>query len=396
MSIRFNCDCGKVLQAQEENAGKRTKCPACGALLTIPDVDDAVQASPKPAPPTPVQGRSTPRRRAAEDEEEDRDDRDEEEPEARRPKKAQSASSGKALAALLLGIGSFCAWFLTGIPALILGLLSLRDISQSKGQLTGKGMAIIGLILAALNTFLICPAGAFGIWWATSKAGSAIGDAQNRMVTTNNMKQLGLAMFGYADQHNGSLPAAGMPAPNTPPNQPGTPLLSWRVYMLPYLEQENLFRQFRLNEPWDSPHNKNLIAQMPKVFETPGRTTPQAGMTYFQVITTPQQPGGQRNPAESAPFGGTVRPRIPASFMDGTSNTILIVEAANPVIWTKPDDVIYQAGGPMPTFGDPTKDYFIVCLADASARSINRKSISERTLRNAITPADGQLLGPDW
>ena len=70
------------------------------------------------------------------------------------------------------------------------------------------------------------------------------------------------------------------------------------------------------------------------------------------------------------------------------------VEAAEPVPWTRPQDIVWD-GGPLPRFGDSSKDSFLVLLGNASVRSIPR-SMKETTLRNAITPADGQVLGPDW
>jgi hypothetical protein len=115
-------------------------------------------------------------------------------------------------------------------------------------------------------------------------------------------------------------------------------------------------------------------------------------MTYYQVITAP--PGSPMDPSKSPLFGGPQPPSIPMSFPDGTSNTILIVEAAEPVTWTKPDDVVWY-GGPLPKFGDVSKPTFLVVLGDGSVRAI-RRTINETTLRNAITPMDGNPLGLDW
>src|SRR5205814_7143349 len=109
----------------------------------------------------------------------------------------------------------------------------------------------------------------------------------------------------------------------------GKPLLSWRVAILPYIEQDQLYKQFKLDEPWDSDHNKKLLDKMPKTFEIP-EAKAKPGHTFYQVFTGPET---------VFPLDATKKLRFPASFTDGTSNTLAIVEAANPVPWTKPEDI---------------------------------------------------------
>jgi hypothetical protein len=86
---------------------------------------------------------------------------------------------------------------------------------------------------------------------------------------------------------------------------------------------------------------------------------------------------------------------MPASFADGTANTFLIVEAGDPVLWTKPDDIPYASKAPLPKLGGIFKEGFSAALADGSVRFVKR-SVSEKTIRAAITPAGGELLGADW
>ncbi len=81
----------------------------------------------------------------------------------------------------------------------------------------------------------------------------------------NNLKQIGLAMHNYESTF-GTFPPAYIADKAT-----GKPLLSWRVAILPFLEQDALYKQFHLDEPWDSAHNKTLIARMPPVYRSPGR-----------------------------------------------------------------------------------------------------------------------------
>jgi Protein of unknown function (DUF1559) len=116
------------------------------------------------------------------------------------------------------------------------------------------------------------------------------------------------------------------------------PLLSWRVALLPYLGREELFRQFRLDEPWDSPHNLALADQMPDVYGLPWlvdyRELP--NLTCFQVFVGP-----------GAAFEGSTGISS-RDFADGVSNTILVGTAEQPVLWTKPVDLEFRADGPLP------------------------------------------------
>jgi RNA polymerase sigma factor (sigma-70 family) len=83
-----------------------------------------------------------------------------------------------------------------------------------------------------------------------------------RARSMNNLKQILLAMHNYHDA-NGNMP-------HDITDKDGKPMLSWRVAILPYIEQDNLFKQFKLDEPWDSDHNKKLLALMPSTYRTPG------------------------------------------------------------------------------------------------------------------------------
>jgi len=148
-------------------------------------------------------------------------------------------------------------------------------------------------------------------------------EAARRTQCVNNLKQFGLAMHNYLSAH-GSFPPAYVSGKD------GKPLLSWRVLILPFIEQEALFKEFHLDEAWDSPHNKALIPRMPRVFTCPSASKALAaeGKTAYLV---------PRGPATI--FPGAVGVKI-KEITDGTSNTILVVDAGDDlaVIWTKPDD----------------------------------------------------------
>jgi len=80
---------------------------------------------------------------------------------------------------------------------------------------------------------------------------------------------------------------------------------------------------------------------------------------------------------------------------DGASNTIAVAESANPVIWTKPEDMAFDPKGELPKLGADPKSGFWVLMFDGSV-SFKSAKMSEKTLRSAIMPNDGSRLGADW
>jgi prepilin-type processing-associated H-X9-DG protein len=144
-----------------------------------------------------------------------------------------------------------------------------------------------------------------------------------RAQCTNHLKQLGLAMHNYHSNRN-TFPPAYTTAKD------GKPLLSWRVHRLPFLDAKALYDEFHLDEPWDSPHNKGLISRMPPFYACPS-ARPSLRIAGKTTYLTPRGP--------AAIFPGAEGIKI-QDITDGTSNTILVVDADDDsaVTWTKPDD----------------------------------------------------------
>src|SRR5262249_1456363 len=154
-----------------------------------------------------------------------------------------------------------------------------------------------------------------------------------------NLKQIGLALHNFHDNF-GYLPG-GIYGPD------GKPGLSWRVAILPYIEQDVLFRQFKLDEPWDSEHNKKLIEKMPKQYASPtGSGEP--GTTFYRGFTGQ---GTVMDLRQSGRPGAVIPARRFTDITDGTSNTLIVAEAAEAVIWTKPDELAFSPSGPLPKLG---------------------------------------------
>jgi len=202
------------------------------------------------------------------------------------------------------------------------------------------------------------------------------GRAASQVSSANNLKQMALAMHNYHSTYNAFPPAAIG-------DKDGKPLLSWRVAILPFVEQDNLYKQFRLDEPWDSEHNKKLIAQMPPLYATPEpdgkepKTKPTT--THYRVFHGP-----------GAAFEGTKGTTI-ASFTDGTSLTILIVEATDAVTWTKPEELPFDPKKDLPKLGLKDAEKFNVAIADGSVRSL-KKTIDKVTLKALITRNGGETV----
>jgi hypothetical protein len=137
----------------------------------------------------------------------------------------------------------------------------------------------------------------------------------------NNLKQLGLAMHNYYDVQKSFPPRAIL-------SKEGKPLLSWRVAILPYLGAGELHKEFHLDEPWDSEHNRRLIDRMPEVLRSPSSSAAAGRTTYV----APVMPGA----IFGGPGGLTFK-----QITDGTSQTIMLVEADDDhaVVWTKPEDI---------------------------------------------------------
>ena len=210
-------------------------------------------------------------------------------------------------------------------------------------------------------------------------------EAARRSQSTNNLKQIALAMHNYHDTFRGFPPAYSV-------DKDGKPLLSWRVHILPFIEQQALYQAFHLDEPWDSEHNKTLIARMPQVYRSPNSVAEPGKTVYLGNAGK----DGVFVPATEGP------PQPPrglsfAKITDGTSNTIMAVEAndAAAVIWTKPDDFVPRADNPLQGLVGMRPGGFLAALCDGSVRFI-AATIDKNTLKALFTRSGGEVVGLDY
>ena len=202
--------------------------------------------------------------------------------------------------------------------------------------------------------------------------------AARRFDSANRLRQL---MLGMHNHH-----AARRQLPTNIYDDEGNPLLSWRVQILPYIEQNQLYEQFRLDEPWDSPHNLRLARMTPAPFRCLDAELPD-GETNFLAIS-----------GEQMLFGQPGRQTL-ATIRDGTSQTIGLVEAdpEMAVIWTRPDDLAVDMERPFRGLGGLRTGGFNAAFLDGSVRFIS-SNIDADTLLQLFMPDDGNfpMLEPAW
>jgi prepilin-type processing-associated H-X9-DG protein len=207
--------------------------------------------------------------------------------------------------------------------------------------------------------------------------------AARRAQSINNLKQIGLAMHNFLSSH-GQFPVDIRA-------KDGKPLLSWRVQILPFIEEQELFNSFRLDEAWDGPHNKALLERMPAAFVVPDSSRG-TGSTFYRGFR-----------GTNAIFDPLVNKGVGIqSITDGTSNTIAVVEAKEAVPWTKPeselsfepDPKLERIGALAKSLGGHFPGGFNALFCDGSVRFI-KASINLRVLQALITRNGGEVISSD-
>ncbi len=205
-------------------------------------------------------------------------------------------------------------------------------------------------------------------------------ESSRRRHRMDQFKQTVVAMHNYYDTHKCLPPAAIR-------DKEGKPLLSWRVAVLPFLEQEALYKQFHLDEPWDSPHNRTLIEKMPAIFaDLDPRLKNQAreGKTTVQV---PVGPDTIFYKNEGTRF---------QEITDGLSKTLMIVdvEPQLAVVWTKPDDWNVDMSDPGRGVEESVHRVFAAAFADGHVQLIDPKKTGEKTLKAELTRTGHETIDP--
>jgi hypothetical protein len=217
----------------------------------------------------------------------------------------------------------------------------------------------------------------FVMWWLLT-ARDRIADAESaRLLDLSNLRRLGFAVAAYHDA-KGHYPPAYVLGPD------GKPWHSWRVLLLPYLDEEKLFGEYNFNEPWDGPNNRRLASRIPSVFRSQRaqRKSDSVVTSYLAVV----------GEGTLWPGAGTV-PR--QEVTDGEAQTILLVENSGlGVHWMEPRDLEFatmsfglgRPDGVSSWYQDPA-----IVTADGSVRRLKRE-LRPETLRALLTIRGGERL----
>lgn len=195
--------------------------------------------------------------------------------------------------------------------------------------------------------------------------------AARQMQSINDVRQIMLALLNYESTYR-RFPGQAILSDD------GKPLLSWRVAILPYLEQQELYNEFHLDEPWDSEHNIKLLERMPSVFMHRESNAPPGHTVYLAPV------GEDTGWSEE---GTRLR-----EITDGTSNTIAVVQVdvSLAVPWTKPDDLDIQEH---PGSSWMSAAGTVVAFFDCSARKFS-SVIADEAIDALLTKNGGETVSP--
>jgi hypothetical protein len=200
---------------------------------------------------------------------------------------------------------------------------------------------------------------------------------EQKKVGKERLKKIVLGMHNYESVY-GDLPGDICDANKMP-------LLSWRVAVLPYIEGEDteLYKSFKLDEPWDSKTNRALIEKLPKIYTPIRIEAEEAGHTFIQGFHGKDV------------FFDDARKLKFANITDGTSNTIVLLEAGESTVWTKPGGLPFDEKKDLPKFGAEFDGDFHVGFGDASVRVVQSKKVNLKEFRKLLTIAGGEVTGTD-
>ena len=211
---------------------------------------------------------------------------------------------------------------------------------------------------------------------------SAPRQAAVRMQHANYLKQIGLAIHTFHTIY-GQLPVGESPRENYPIKyRDGNPLLSWRVHLLPFLEHDPLYAKFKLDEPWDSPHNIQLLDEIPDTY----KSLDYQGLGNKTIVLGLSGEGAVFNPDKALGF---------RDITDGTTQTILAIMAGpdKAVSWTQPVDLHCDMANLAQSLGD-VGDSFLALFADGSVQRI-RTGTDPKTLVQLFQYNDGEKIDFD-
>ncbi len=231
-------------------------------------------------------------------------------------------------------------------------------------------MVVVFAVVGVLGLGALACAALFG--GVMSSVNGKVKAAADRSKSQNNMKQISIGFHAQNDM-SGSLQgpfAAGATGGGH----------SFRVGLLPYIEQDSLFRQIDLTQPWNSPRNAPATGTAVPTYLDLTNPASVGTATPYRMFVGP-----------GALFDGTAKMPKFQDITDGSSNTILYVAATQTVPWASPQELPFGPNVALPPLGSPQADGFLVSFADGSVRYIKR-TVPDATLRSLITRAGGEVV----
>jgi hypothetical protein len=254
---------------------------------------------------------------------------------------------------------------------------AVRDIGDDESENHREdrsGVRVVVIILAFFAVVGMCFIGGIvgGVIYLVRSVQKQMPAIMAQAQAAQSYQQINVALMQYHDKY-GEFPPAALKT------RDGKPGLSWRVAILPYLGQNDLYKQFKLDEPWDHPDNLRLADLIPPAYLSQDDF---GNKTHLQLFVGP---GALYDPA---------RPKVHrrSAITDGAANTILVAEATNAVVWTKPEDMAFNRNGPLPSLGLPENDYFTMMTADGTVHLV-KKTTNPETLRLWIMPDTNKVKG---
>lgn len=255
-----------------------------------------------------------------------------------------------------------------------------RNGASKKSKRTGKSGSNAGLIFAIVGVFgvLFVCGGLLILPALLLPAVQQAREAARRTQCRNNLKMIGLAVHNYHDSFV-MFPAAHLN------DEEGDPRLSWRVSILPFLDESSRYQSYDFSQAWDGPTNSMLLTPSPHAYICPSYNgLPSMGSTCYATISGSDTVMGA---------GECIRIR---DIRDGTSNTLMVVEACQLNIpWMKPQDIdedsVTKIGAPDGISSSHQKGVNVL-FADGSVRFLSSET-SPELLRAIITRDGAETVG---
>ncbi len=238
-----------------------------------------------------------------------------------------------------------------------------------------------GLLIAIAVILGFCCLGGPILLALLLPAVQAAREAARRSQCTNNLKQIGIALHNYHDTY-GCFPPAMIT------DEDGTPRYSWRVAILPFVEQAPLFDSYDSDLPWDDPANEMVGMTSIPTYRCPSDNLSQSNETNYVMVTGQGTIGGLPNVSTGI-----------RDIVDGTSNTILVVEIVDSgITWSEPRDLTLEELTLVlndPSANSPSSRHpggLNVLMSDGSVRFI-ANGIDPVQLQNLLQYNDGNPVG---